>query len=232
MPVLATYPGVYIQEIPSGVHTITGVATSVTAFIGRALRGPDDMTVTINNFGDFERVFGGLWVSSTLGYAVRDFFLNGGSKAIIVRLYNPETGANPNPPASKLKVGDFRFVAASKGAWGTNLRASIDTGVSADVAAQLGLTSADLFNLTVTEVDASGATVSREIFRNLTVKDSARRVDNVLRSQSALIRWDGTWPPNPLPNIAVVDDDVTKAQKQLAAAQAANPQVPADIAAA
>jgi phage tail sheath protein FI len=160
---------------------------------------------------------------------VRDFFLNGGGQAIVVRLYNPETGANANPPASKLKVGDFRFVGASKGAWGTNLRASIDTGVSADVAAQLGLTGADLFNLTVTEVDASGATLSREVFRNLTVKDSARRVDNVLRSQSALIRWDGTWPPNPLPNIAVVDDDVTKAQKQLATAQAANPQVPADI---
>jgi len=236
MPVLATYPGVYIQEIPSGVHTITGVATSVTAFIGRALRGPDDMAVTINNFGDFERIFGGLWVGSTLGFAVRDFFLNGGGQAIVVRLYNPETGANAGAPASKVKVGSFTFVAASKGAWGTNLRASIDSAVSGDVAAQLGLTSADLFNLTVTEVDASGATVSREIFRNLTVKDSARRVDNVLRGQSALLRWDGTWPPNPLPTIpaanTTIDDDVTKAQKQLAAAQAANPQVPADIAAA
>ena len=234
MPVLATYPGVYIQEIPSGVHTITGVATSVTAFIGRALRGQDDMAVTINNFRDFERIFGGLWVGSTLGYAVRDFFLNGGSQAIIVRLYNPETGANATPASSKVKVGGFQFVAASKGAWGSNLRASIDTGVSADVAAQLGLTSADLFNLTITEVDASGATVSREIFRNLTVKDSARRVDNVLLAQSTLLRWDGTWPPNPLPTIptTAVDDDVTKAQKQLAAAQAAVPQVPADIAAA
>jgi len=220
MSVLATYPGVYVQEIPSGVHTITGVATSITAFIGSALRGPDDMPVTINNFGDFERIFGGLWVGSTLGYAVRDFFLNGGGQAIVVRLYNPETGANPTPPASKMKVGDFRFVAASKGAWGANLRATIDTAVSADVAAQLGLTSADLFNLTVTAVDASGAIVTREVFRNLSVKDSAARVDNVLRTQSSLLRWDGTWPPNPLPGIAASDDDVTKAQKQLAA----NPQ--------
>src|SRR6267143_6032802 len=177
MSVLATYPGVYVQEIPSGVHTTTGVATSITAFIGSALRGPDDMPVTINNFGDFERIFGGLWVGSTLGYAVRDFFLNGGGQAIVVRLYNPETGANPTPPASKMKVGDFRFVAASKGAWGANLRATIDTAVSADVAAQLGLTSADLFNLTVTAVDASGAIVSREVFRNLSVKDSAARVE-------------------------------------------------------
>jgi len=90
MPVTPTYPGVYITEIPSGVRTITGVATSITAFIGRAARGATDEPVTINSFGDFERVFGGLWASSTLGYAVRDFYLNGGSQAIIVRLYHPK----------------------------------------------------------------------------------------------------------------------------------------------
>ncbi|MBV9239713.1 MAG: phage tail sheath family protein [Xanthobacteraceae bacterium] len=227
MPVLATYPGVYVQEIPSGVHTITGVATSITAFIGSALQGPDNVPVTLNSYGDFERIFGGLWVGSTLGYAVRDFFLNGGAQAIVVRLYNPETGANPTPPASHMKVGDFRFVAASKGAWGSNLRAAIDTNVSADVAAQLGLTSADLFNLTVTEIDASGAIVAREVFRNLSVKDSAARVDNVLLAQSSLLRWDGAWPPNPLPGIAAVVDDVSKAQ----AALAANPQDAGDQAA-
>jgi len=90
MPVTPTYPGVYVTEIPSGVRTITGVATSITAFIGRAARGATDEPVTINSFGDFERLFGGLWASSTLGYAVRDFYLNGGSQAIIVRLYHPK----------------------------------------------------------------------------------------------------------------------------------------------
>src|SRR5882757_3901277 len=90
MPVAPTYPGVYIEEIPSGVHTITGVATSITAFIGRTLRGPSNEPITINGMVDFERVFGGLWVESKLGYAVRDFFLNGGSQAIVVRLYHPD----------------------------------------------------------------------------------------------------------------------------------------------
>jgi uncharacterized protein len=89
MPVTTTYPGVYIEEIPSGVRTITGVATAITAFIGRALRGPVNQAVTINSFGDFERICGGLWVESTLGYAVRDFYLNGGSQAVIVRLFHP-----------------------------------------------------------------------------------------------------------------------------------------------
>ena len=87
MPVSLTYPGVYIEEIPSGVRTITGVATSITAFLGRARLGPSNEPVTINSFGDFERQFGGLAVDYPLSYVVRDFYLNGGSQAIIVRLY-------------------------------------------------------------------------------------------------------------------------------------------------
>ena len=98
MPVALSYPGVYIEEIPSGVHAITGVATSITAFVGRALRGPTDADedspfTTINSYGDFERTFGGLRLGSALGFAVRDFFLNGGSQALIVRCYRPDGGA-------------------------------------------------------------------------------------------------------------------------------------------
>ena len=45
MPVALSYPGVYIEEVPSGVHSITGVATSITAFVGRAPRGPVDSDI-------------------------------------------------------------------------------------------------------------------------------------------------------------------------------------------
>jgi uncharacterized protein len=89
MPAPLTYPGIYIEEIPSGVRTITGVATSITAFIGRTQRGPVNEPTTIHSFADFERFFGGLWYESTVSYAVRDFYLNGGQEAIIVRLFNP-----------------------------------------------------------------------------------------------------------------------------------------------
>ncbi len=89
MPIQPTYPGVYIEELPSGVHTITGVATSITAFIGRALRGPVNKAMTIESYADFERIYGGLWLESTLGYAVQDFFNNGGSTAVMVRLFSP-----------------------------------------------------------------------------------------------------------------------------------------------
>src|SRR5215467_11385469 len=89
MPATLTYPGVYIEEIPSGVRTITGVATSITAFIGRAARGPVNEAVTINSFAEFERTFGGLQEQFLMSYAVRDFYSNGGSQAIIVRLIHP-----------------------------------------------------------------------------------------------------------------------------------------------
>ncbi len=89
MPVAVSYPGVYVEEIPSGVRTIAGVATSITAFIGRTLRGPVDVATVINSFGDYERTFGGLSNDSTVSFAVRDYFLNGGSQAIVVRLFSP-----------------------------------------------------------------------------------------------------------------------------------------------
>ena len=236
MPVTPTYPGVYIEEIPSGVRTITGVATSITAFVGRAQRGPVDDPKVINSYGDFERIFGGLWMESPMGFSVRDFYLNGGSQAIIVRLYHADPGnpgANPPVPApsskTKLSLGDIKLVAAYEGKWGMNLRASVDTDVSADVASRMNLTKADLFNLMVKDTGPGGAT---EQFRNLTVKDSPRRIDNVLREESKLVRWDGAWPPSPLPAIAAGDDSATTAEKELKTAQeelkAAQALTPAD----
>ena len=73
-------------------HPINGVATSITAFIGSALRGPTNAPGSVNSFADFERLYGGLWTQSTLGYAVQQFFSNGGSQALIVRVEGDGTG--------------------------------------------------------------------------------------------------------------------------------------------
>ena len=85
MPVTVSYPGVYIEEIPSGVRSISGVATSITAFVGYTSRGPVNQAVRLANFGDFVRNFGGLQQDSEISYAVQQFFLNGGSDAYAVR---------------------------------------------------------------------------------------------------------------------------------------------------
>jgi len=230
VPSALTYPGVYVEEIPSGVRTITGVATSITAFVGRALRGPVNKAVTVNSFGDFETQFGSLANGLALGYAVRDFFLNGGAQAVIVRLYRADPNNLPNgnaPPMTKqgIVVGSLQFVAASEGLWGVHLRVAVDVdGVSAEAAAALGVDKADLFNLTVRDVGSGRA----ERYLNLTVKDSARRVDRVLEAESALLRYSGALDPVPAiaagkDTLSLKEADYAAAKKALIEKQNANP---------
>ncbi|MEA5621546.1 phage tail sheath family protein [Nostoc sp. UHCC 0251] len=187
MPIQPTYPGVYIEEIKSGVRTITGVSTSITAFIGRALRGPVNEPITINSYGDFERIFGGLWLNSTLGYAVRDFYLNGGSQAIIVRLIHVlgvGEGAEPVASKARLDINGFNLEAASEGSWGNSLRVRIDHDV-------IPSTAEDLFNLTI--LDESSGQI--EVFRNVSVNENHKRqVDKVLLNESSLVRVSGSLP--------------------------------------
>ncbi|MEU9608455.1 phage tail sheath C-terminal domain-containing protein [Streptomyces sp. NPDC048057] len=86
MPVNVTYPGVYIDEVKSPVRTITGVPTSVAAFVGYAPRGPVDGPVHITGWADYSAIFGGLQRNCPMSYAVYQFYLNGGSEAEIVRV--------------------------------------------------------------------------------------------------------------------------------------------------
>jgi uncharacterized protein len=221
MPVAVSYPGVYIEEVPSGVRTITGVATSVTAFIGRTVTGPVNQPVTVNSFGDFERRFGGLSVDSPLSYAVRDFYVNGGSQALIVRLYNDP--ATPADGTAALSVGGVDLAAASPGRWGKKLRATMDSSVSEEVRASLGLGPTDpLFNLTV----RYGSTTER--FLNLSLADNARRIDRVLAAGSTLVRWASATPPAGTTKLPLLAAAVT-ADTALKDALAANPQVPATV---
>lgn len=120
MPVTPTYPGVYIEEIPSGVRSITGVPTSITAFVGRALKGPVNEPQRISSFADFSRIFGGLWSGSMMSYAVQQYYQNGGSEAVIVRV---ESGAGQ---ASLTLPSGPQLLASSKGAWGSKIRARVD----------------------------------------------------------------------------------------------------------
>ena len=213
MPVTTTYPGVYIEEIPSGVRTITGVATSITAFIGRAKRGPVNQARIISNYGDYERTFGGLDLSSSMSYALRDFFLNGGAQAVIIRLFHSDPADGTAPDKTTLTVGNVKMEAAYEGSWGANLRAATDLNVSAEVAANLGLTKDDLFNLTVRDTGSGDS----EKYLNVSFKESARRIDRVLAAQSRLVRWNGDYPSAP-PAPVEARDTLTLAEEQLKAA--------------
>jgi uncharacterized protein len=120
-----TYPGVYIQELPSAVHTITGVATSIAAFVGWAPMGPTDEAVLVESWSEFQTLFGGLYPGVYLGYAVNQFFGNGGSQAYIVRVIDT-TSATPAKTASlSTQIGGLTLYANSPGSWGNSIAVTL-----------------------------------------------------------------------------------------------------------
>jgi len=201
MPVNPTYPGVYIEEIPSGVRTITGVATSITAFVGRARRGPVNEPVRVQSFAEYTRLFGGLWQASTMSYAVSQFFQHGGRDALIVRLFNGDVAASTPTITLSTTTGNLVLEAASPGLWGSALRARVnhDTRDTSD---------ALLFNLVIEELDHAGGAnvVASESFRNVSVSPlSERFVDTVLNEQSTLVRVRSSAPATESPNDGTAD---------------------------
>jgi uncharacterized protein len=181
VPITPTYPGVYIEELPSTVHTIIGVSTSVTAFIGFTKRGPADSATQIFSYGDFERTFGGLDPDCPLTYAVNQFFLNGGSEAWIVRVAQGASKAT-------VKLADANghdvldLTAASSGSWANSLRVTVDYGT----------TNPDsFFNLTATSYLVSGGVLvpdKTETFLNLSFDPSSpNHAIDVINYGSSLI---------------------------------------------
>lgn len=173
MPATLSYPGVYIEEVPSGVRTIAGVSTSDTAFVDFFRRGPVNDPVRITSFGDFERVFGGLDRRSAASYAIQQYYLNGGQIAYVVRV----TGGTTGKAQAVLQSGGNNIVrveAANAGVWGQNLRVTVSL-------------SGAIFNLTVEEV-VSGAVVNSEQFFNLNMDNtSPRYAVDVVSKQSQLV---------------------------------------------
>jgi phage tail sheath protein FI len=185
MPVIPTYPGVYIEEVPSGVRTITGVATSITAFIGRARRGPTDRPQLVQSFAEFERVYGGLWTESMMSYAVHHYFLNGGRDALICRVHSEGARATLN------LVDGFDLVAANEGTWGARLRARVDHDIRP---LEPGEDEDSLFNLTFK--DTGTGVVER--YLNVSTDENHRRyVTRVLELESNLVR---VAPPGTVPD--------------------------------
>ena len=79
------YPGVYVEEVPLGVTSITGVETSTTGFIGSAGSAEPCAPVHVTSLVEFERAFARVEVGP-LRAAVAGFFENGGSDAWVVGL--------------------------------------------------------------------------------------------------------------------------------------------------
>jgi uncharacterized protein len=217
MPGTYTYPGVYVEEIPSGVRPITGVTTSDTAFVDFFARGPVDQAVRCNSFGDFERHFGGLDSRSEASYAIQQYYANGGSVAWVVRVAAnavsaermldeagaPGSGPGPSGPVPSgsgpvpsgsgpvTPRNSLLVRAASPGAWGNRLQVAVDHNTRDQ----------KTFNLVVREVEVLAPSppqgsiapplqvIQLETFRNLTLDKTAPRfAEKVVEAASALIR--------------------------------------------
>ncbi|MGC2618809.1 MAG: phage tail sheath subtilisin-like domain-containing protein [Acidobacteriaceae bacterium] len=153
-----TYPGVYIQELPSAVHTITGVATSVAAFVGWAPMGPADEAVLVQSWSEYQTLFGGLYPNVYLGYAVNQFFGNGGSQAYIVRVLDT-TSATPAETASlATDIGGLKLHASSPGDWGNNIQVTLT----------LSPANASRFSILVQLATKTGSTTTYTTLENFT----------------------------------------------------------------
>lgn len=134
MPVQVTYPGVYVQEAPSGVHAISGVATSVAAFVGMCPSGPVNVPTRIFSFREYEALFGGSAQVGEMTDQVRQFFMNGGGTAWIVRNAAGALDGDSLKARSRLQAEDNTNVltlsARNAGSTGNELRVEIDYATS------------------------------------------------------------------------------------------------------
>ena len=190
MPVVLTYPGVYIEEVPSGVRTITGVATSIALFLGWAARGPIDGALRLTSFADFERTYGGLDSRSLLGYAVRHFFENGGADAYVLRI------ADDDATTATCSIGDLDISASSPGDWPVDYQVRLTQ--RADDATR--------FRLDVLHVPSNGAVV--ESFENLSMSEAdGRFVEAMVNGRSAFMVVDATSETTPGNATVDLDND-------------------------
>ncbi|MBY8346012.1 phage tail sheath subtilisin-like domain-containing protein [Streptomyces spinosirectus] len=187
-----TYPGVYVEELPSSTRTISAVTTSVTAFVGHTRRGPLNEPVRVTGFTEFERRFGGLSAQSPLAYAVHQFFGNGGSVAVIVRVTKAGSGKaacvvlESTEGHSESRVLEVH--AKEPGVWGNGLRVAVDYDTQA---------CDETFNLRV--YDARGD--ARESFNGLSMdEDSASYAPTVVNAGSRLIRVEAVGEGRPDPS--------------------------------
>jgi len=174
MAVQVSYPGVYIEEIPSGVHTITGVATSIAAFFGRTAKGPINKAVRCLSMSDFTREFGGSHSSSELAQSVKQFFDNGGTDCYIVRLAHNASKADVT--LQRLDSTDvLKATARNAGSWGNGVRIEVDYDTP---------NPDETFNMRIV-YEESGTEVSTESHINLSMDPASSRYAPSFVTQSS-----------------------------------------------
>ena len=170
------------DESQPGARALVPVATAVTAFVGRTLKGPVNEPVCINSLAQYAQVFGGQWQSAPLSAAVEQYFEHGGELAVIVRVASGGQAPTLDLPAGEQTLVLVGICPGSR----EFLRASVDyDGIDPANRTQ--------FNLTVQRLRTAGSALveQQEVFRRCSITPG---VDRDLRSVlmgSRLVRVQG-----------------------------------------
>ncbi|MFI0445525.1 phage tail sheath subtilisin-like domain-containing protein [Actinomadura sp. 6N118] len=201
MPVQTSFPGVYVQEVPSGVRTIVGVSTSVTAFVGQTRQGPVNTPVAVRSMAEYVRTFGLPWDEARpMGHAVQLFFVNGGAQALVVRVVGTvPDGAQVKPaPAATANLVHttgtppppvLTLTARGAGVWANKAGGQ---GMEAAVAYGTAENPADLFGVTIRlrgrdPRTGESALLTEETFGNLSMASAHLRYAPTVLAGSTLV---------------------------------------------
>lgn len=197
------HPGVYIEELPSGLIPIAAASTSVAAFIGPVKRGRVGEPTFITGITQFEKLFGRMNDPAggirdlkkevdSFGHAVHAFFGNGGTMAYIVRVAKDDAASatanvtNPAGPLDKI----FAFSASSAGVWGNDVVVKLSAIVPSDP--ELG------YRLDIGSHNKDGDFIGVETFSPLDLDpDSSRSLVNTINDNSELVRVEREDLPAP-----------------------------------
>lgn len=136
-----TYPGVYVEEISSGVRPIEAAGTSTAAFFGVAERGPIGSVRKIFNFTEFQTSYGGFLNGYFLAHAVFQFFNNGGTQCYVGRVAaGADTATVTILDRGTSAKNSMTIAAKSSGVWGNHIMVIIDSSKADDPANDFNLT--------------------------------------------------------------------------------------------
>ncbi len=130
-------PGVYVEELSSGVKPIEGAGTSTGAFVGIAEKGPIGQAVLISNWTQYVKVFGNFLPDFYLSHAVYQFFKEGGTRCYVSRTCHYDNFIDARTKTAKYSTEILKdaadkesilISASSEGRWGNKI--CVETKIS------------------------------------------------------------------------------------------------------
>ena len=191
------HPGVYVEEVPSGVKPIEGVGTSTAAFIGYTTQGPVGTPELIHKWDDYVDQYGGLRDTGSdakgdpMGHAVSAFYQNGGTSAYIVRLAIDTPSADLAAASGYIRRTDGTavvFSAINDGTWGDGIVARLTPKASDPT----------LFTLAIGRTNDKGVLQVGESYSDVSLASAeARYIESVVNDVSNLVTVDVTTTSDP-----------------------------------